>query len=273
MTLIAGTALVMAQAQDAGTVLAGMQAAIGGADTVAAVKTLTAKGTITRVTPRGTVENETEVSMQLPDKYVTRTVIAGTGSMAVFRNAGFNGDGLINVTDAPPNLAQGMRERLSSDRVRAGAGAQELSAEQQAAITERQLMAAKKEFSRLTLGMFGASYDGFPLKLTYGGEAESGDGVAHIIEAKGAGDFSAQLFVDAKTHLALMVMWSDPGAGANAGRMIERRIYYSDFKNVDGLNLPHTFRLSVDGNPTQETTYSEIRINPKIDARTFEISK
>lgn len=273
VALMAGTALVTAQAPDAGKVLADMQAALGGVDKVAAIKTLTAKGAIKRVTPRGTIENETELWMQLPDKYLTRTVIAGTGSMAVFRNAGFNGDGLISQTDAPPNLAQGMRARLGSDRVRPGAAPRELSPEEQAAIAQRQLQAAKSEFARLALGMLGASYEGFPLQLTYGGEAESGEGIAHIINAKGAGEFGAQLFVDARTHLPLMVMWSNPGAGPNAGRMIERRIFYSDFKMVDGLNLPHTFRLSVDGNPTQETTYSEIQVNPTIDGKKFEISK
>ncbi len=271
--IVMGAAMAASQAPDAQKVLADMQAAIGGVDQVAAVKTLTARGVIKRVTARGTIENETELAMQLPDKYVTRTVLTGTGSMAVFRNAGFNGDGLISQTDAPPNLAQGMRARLGSDRAPAGAAARELSPEEQAAITERQLLAAKRDFARLALGMLGASYEGFPLQFTYGGEAESGDGVAHIIEAKGAGGFSAQLFVDTRTHLPLMMMWSDPGAGPNAGRTIERRIFYSDFKKVDGLNLPHTFRLSVDGNPTQETMYSEIQVNPEIDVKKFEVSK
>jgi hypothetical protein len=270
--MVASAAMVSGQAPDARKVLADMQAALGGVDKVAAVKTLTAKGTIKRVTPRGTTENETELSMALPDKYVTRTVVAGKGSMAVFRNAGFNGDGLISQTDAPPNLAQGMRARLGSDRV-GGAAAREPSEEERAAAAQRQLLVAKMDFARLALGLLGSTYEGFPLQLTYGGEAESGDGVAHIIDAKGAGDFSAQLFVDASSHLPLMVMWSTAGAGPNAGRMIERRIYYSDFTPVDGLNLPHTLRLAVNGNTTQETTFTEIHVNQNIDSKIFDISK
>jgi hypothetical protein len=268
---MAGAVSMMAQAPDAAKVLADMQAALGGATKVAAVKTLTAKGIIKRVNPRGTVENETELSMELPDKIVTRSRIAGEGPMAIYRMMGFNGDGLINETDAPPNLAQGMRAE-TSDRVRAAGGAGQTE-EQRAAMTARQLLVQKKEFARLTLAMFGMSYAGFPLKFAYGGEAESADGVAHIVEATGADDFKVQLFVDAKTHQPLMMMWTDPGAGVNAGKMIERRLYYSDFKATGGLTLPHTVRRAVDGQTTEETTYAEIAVNPKIDGKKFAISK
>jgi hypothetical protein len=270
--MVAGAISITAQAPDAAKVLADMQAAVGGANKVAAVKTLTATGVLKRVNPRGTVENETELSMELPDKFVTRSRIAGEGAMAIYRMAGFNGEGVINETDAPPNLNEGMRARLGSDRPGGAAGAGQTD-EQRAALAARQILAQKKEFARLTFAMFGASYAGFPLKFTYGGEAEAADGMAHIVEATGADDFKVQLFLDAKTHLPLMMMWSDPGAGPNAGRMIERRIYYSDFKKVDGLNLPHLLRRSVDGQINEETTYAVIQINPKIDAKKFAVSK
>jgi hypothetical protein len=272
MTTMAGAALVLGQAPDAAKVLADMQQALGGSDKVAAVKAMTATGTITRVTPRGTTEGETELALELPDKYMTRTVVGGQGAMAIYRNAGFNGDGLINLTDAPPNLAGAARTRDGlGDRARAPGAAE--SAEDRAALMARQVLLAKKDFARLLLGMLGSSAPAFPLEFTYGGQAESGDGVAHIVDAKGADNFTVQLFVDTKTHLPLMMMWSDPGAGANAGRMIERRLFYSNFKKVGSLNLPHTVRRSVDGATTEETTYAEITLNPKIDGKKFEISK
>lgn len=272
VTLVAAGALVSAQAPDAARVLAEMQAALGGTGKVAAVRTLSAKGTIKRVNPRGTTEGETELALELPDKFVTRLQIAGEGPMAVFRISGFNGAGVINETDAPPNLADGMRARLGSDRIGGAAGAQQ-TPEQQAAIASRQLLVARKDFARLTLGMFGASYAGFPLTFAYGGEAESGDGVASIIEASGADDFKVQLFVDARSHLPLIMRWSDPGAGANAGKMIERRIYFSDFKTVGGLKLPHTLRRSVDGQINEETTFVDIQVNPKFDGKKFAVSR
>jgi len=42
--------------------------------------------------------------MDLPDKYLMRSVLANLGNMSVYRNAGFNGNGVINETETPPNL-------------------------------------------------------------------------------------------------------------------------------------------------------------------------
>lgn len=265
-------AVMPGQTKDATTVLAGVQKAIGGADKVAAVKTLTATGTSTRVTANGAVEGPVEVAIEFPDKYMIRTVIGGQAAMAIYRNIGFNGTEPINITDAPPNLNEAMRARLNSDRATIAAG-REQTAEDKAALAMRQVIAQKKEFARLTFGLFGASYAAFPLEFSYAGQADAADGQADVVEAKGADGFDVRLFVDTTTHLPLMLTWSDPGAGANAGKMIERRMYFSDFKKTDGLNLPYTLKRSVDGKPTEETVYAEIKVNPKIDARKFAVAK
>jgi hypothetical protein len=264
-----GSATMFGQATDAAQVLAGMQAALGGVAKVQAVKTVSAKGTIQRVTPRGTTENETTLAIELPDKYMVRSVVSGQGSMTVYRNTGFSGEALITVLDAPPNLAAAASVR---DRARAAAAATE-TPEERAAQMARQVLTVKKDFARMTLGLFGASYAAFPLEFRDAGEAESGDGTARIVEARGADDFLVQLFVDSKTHLPLMMRWTTPGTGAAAGRTIERRTFYSNFKKVDGLTLPHTIQLSVDGTPTEETTFSAIEINGTLDRNTFATSK
>lgn len=272
LMMLAGGVLTAGQAPDAKKVLADMHAAMGGADKVAAIKTLTAKGVTRRTTVNGTVENQVELFLALPDKYVMKTVVAGQGPMAVFRSAGFNGDGLIMATDAPPNLAEGMRSRLAGSDRSAGAAGAEQSPEEAAAIRARQLQNQQQEFARLTVGLLATSYAVFPLSLTCGGEAESGDGTAHIVNVRN-GDFAATLYVDMKTSRPLMLSWTLPGAGANAGRTLEHRFHYADFKTVGGVTLPHTVRRSVDGQPTMEMVFETIVINPKIDPKIFEISK
>jgi hypothetical protein len=257
------------QATDAAGVLADMQAALGGAAKVQAVKTVRAAGTIQRVTPRGTTESEMTLAIEVPDKYMMRSVVSGQGSMAVYRTTGFTGEALINILDAPPNLAAAASVR---DRARAAAAASQ-TPEERAAQTARQVLTVKKDFARPALGLFGASYAAFPLEFRDGGEAESADGTARIVEARGADDFSVQLFVDTKTHLPLMMRWTTPGTGAAAGRTVERRVFYSNFQKTGGLTLPHTLQLSVDGTPTEETTFSEIAINGKLDRDTFATSK
>jgi hypothetical protein len=267
--------------------------------------------------------------MELPDKYVARTVVANMGSMSIYRNAGFNGNGVISETEMPPNLTGGGGTVIVRQSGSAAPG-QTLTPEQKAANDGRLLLAAKKDFARMTVGMFGSSYDAFPLEFSYAGEADSPDGKAHVIAVKGADAFEAKLFVDAKTSLPLMLSWSDkeplvmsmnsrgggPGAGVAPGqtvqmgggtsftaggsgqqmspaerekmiadsearmkeaeanrKTVEYRIYYSNFKAVNGVLLPHTLQRSVDGKATEETTFEQIKVNPKIDKQKFNVTK
>jgi len=321
VALVAGPALVLGQAGDVNKVLADMRAALGGADKVAAVKTLTAVGKTARTNSQGaTTEGDLELAMELPDKYVARTVLANMGTMSVYRNAGFNGNGVINEVENPPNLAGG--GGMIMIRTPGGpAPGQTATPEQKAEMDQRLLMTAKKDFARMTVGMFGSSYDAFPVEFSYAGQADSPDGKAHVIAVKGADNFDAKLFVDAKSNLPLMLSWSDRepmvmtqninrgggpggqtvtmGGGATtfgrggqppteeeikkmqadmaareaARKVVEFRIYYSNFKAVNGVLLPHTLQRSIDGKPTEETTFEQFKINPKIDKQKFAVSK
>jgi hypothetical protein len=332
VAMLAVPSLVIGQAGDVNKVLADMKAAIGGAEKVAAVKTLTATGRTLRTNAAGTAtENEFELAMELPDKYMMRAVLANLGTMSVYRNSGFNGDGLINMVDQPPSLGGGGGTMV----VRAAggpAGGGPPTPEQTAQANRQILQTQKRDFGRLALGLFGSSYPSFPLEFSYGGEAEAADGKAWIVDVKGAEDFTARLFIDTKTHLPLMQSWmalepiapqvmrgGGPGGGgqtvtmggggtftstsgatsAQGGRqltpeerdmmmkemqaqraaaeanrkMVEYRIYYSDYKAVSGVKLPHKLQRSIDGKPTEEMTFDQIRVNPKIDARKFEVTK
>jgi hypothetical protein len=321
VALVAGPALVLGQAGDVNKVLADMRAALGGADRVAAVKALSAVGKTARTNAQGaTTEGDLELAMELPDKYVTRSVVVNMGTMSVYRNAGFNGNGVINEVENPPNLSGGggMIMIRTAGEVALG---QQPTPEQKAANDQRLLMASKKDFARMTVGMFGSSYEAFPLEFSYAGQADSPDGKAHVITVKGADNFDAKLFVDTKTSLPLMLTWSDkepmqmiqninrgggPGGGQTmtmggggatfrggqppteeeikkmqadmaareaARKVVEYRIYYSNFKAVNGVLLPHTLQRSIDGKPTEETTFEQIKINPKIDKQKFAVSK
>jgi hypothetical protein len=329
--VVAAPVLAFGQGGDANKVLADMRAALGG-DKVAAVKSMSGAGRTMRTSQSGqSTENEFELVMELPDKYMMRSVIANMGpQMSIYRNAGFNGDGPINLVDTPPNLSGGggggVRVMMMPAGGQAvGAGGQQ-TPEQKAAADKALVLQQKKDFARLALAMFGQSFASFPLEFAYVGEAEAADGKAHVIDVKGADDFTGRLFVDQKTSLPLMMSWmakeplqvtmgSRGGAPIGAGqsfsmgggatftagggqqmtdeqrkqmqaemearmkeaeanrRTVEYRIYYSNFKTVGGVKIPHTFQRSVDGKPTEEMTFEQIRINPKIDPKKFEITK
>jgi hypothetical protein len=53
----------------------------------------------------------------------------------------------------------------------------------------------------------------------------------------------------------------------------ENRIYYADYRDVDGLKLPFRIRRAVGATTTEETVFDRFRINAKIDPKRFEVHK
>ena len=142
------------------------------------------------------------------------------------------------------------------------------------------------------------------------------------IDVKGEGNFAARLFVDAKSHLPLMLSWNTPpnlvpvvagqkppdnmppgsvvfeapapppanataeqkkkfeedalaarGAAMKSARPTENRIYYADYRDVDGHKFPFRVRRAVGATTMEETTFDRFRINVKVDPRKFEVRK
>lgn len=63
-------------------------------------------------------------------------------------------------------------------------------------------------------------------------------------------------------------------AAAEANRkMVEFRMFYSNYQSVDGIQLPHTFQQAIGSNPTNEITIEKYKVNPKIDPKKFDTVK
>jgi len=339
--LVAGVAVALAaagvvmagQGRDVNQILAGARSALGGPK-LEAVKTLTAVGRTVRALPNGTsAESDFEIALELPDKYVLRSVVAAMGNMSVYRNSGFNGGQVIEEIDRPPSLSGGGMVHIRIAGPGGVTDPEKLTAEEKADYDQKRLLANKKDFAKLALGMFATSPAAYPMELADGGQAESPDGKADVIDVRGEGGFAARLFIDAQSHLPLMLSWMDkeplvmtmgpggtvtaggaPGAGMAAGggnatftrvergagaapltdeerekmmkdlevrrkeaeaklRTVEYRVYYLDFKNVGGVQLPHRIQRAIDGKPTEEMVFDTIKVNPKIDAKKFQVAK
>ena len=331
VAVLAAEVLVLGQGSDINKVMADVRAALGGAKS-AEVKTLSAVGRTARTRPDGTAsEQEFELSMQLPDKYMKRDVLMAMGPTSIYRNSGFNGEGLINLTDTPPSLASGGGVRMVMMGPGSAPAGAKLTPEQVAENNKIILLSTKQDFARMTLGMFAQSFPIYPLEFSSGGVAESADGNADVVIVKGAGDFDVKLFVVQKTHLPLMLSWmakeplqmtmggnrggGAPGAttsfgsggggvqvvqgGARGGgqpmspeqmaqmqkemadrmaeaektrKVVEYRMFYADYKTYDGVKLPTRIQRMIDGKPTEELTFDKIKLNGKIDAKTFEVT-
>ena len=54
---------------------------------------------------------------------------------------------------------------------------------------------------------------------------------------------------------------------------VEHRLYFADYRDVDGVRFPFRLRRAIGVETTEETTFDRFRINARIDARKFEPAK
>jgi hypothetical protein len=238
-TLLAGQTL------DATQVLAAAREALGGEKKLSAVKTFTATGRTRQVRGNNLVPIEFEINCALPDKFVRTDEFPAQDAEPTTQ--GFNGDDLIQLP--PPPSGAG----------RAG-GSPALGPAQQ------RVASVKQDFVRLTLGMFATSFPAYPLTFKYIAQGEAPEGKADILDVAGPINFSARFVVQRDTHLPVMLIWQ----GLAQGKPIEYRMYYGDFRDVDGVKWPFRLRRAIAGETVEETTFDRIRINAKIDPRKFE---
>lgn len=257
----------------ADAVLAAARQALGGDKRLSAVKSFTGTGRTRQVSGDNLVPIEFEIACELPDRYVRKDEIPARESEPT--SLGFNGRELIQLPPPP-----------SPPAPRAG-GPPPPPGAQPDKMRGTRLTTVKQDFVRLTLGMFASSFSSYPLTFTYAGMAEAPQGKADVLDVKGPDNFSGRLFVNSETHLPIMIAWQGPAgrggappsggapaAGAAAPpKPVEYRLYYGDYREVDGLQFPFRLRRAVAGETVEETTFDRYRVNPKIDPRKFEVRK
>jgi hypothetical protein len=265
-------------ADNAARVIADARTAMGGEAKLTAVKTLVVTGRTRQVRGDNLVPIEFEIQAELPDKFARRDEFPAQDQGPTV--IGFNGDRFVQIPPPQPPPAR-------------PGGPPPPTPQQLEAQARVQLGNAKQDFARLMLGLFAASYPSYPLTFAYVGQAEAPQGRADVVDVKGPGDFAARLFVDAKTHLPIMLSWQarqppprgrgpggpPPPAGAPAAggppaggppTPVENRLYFAEYRSFDGLQLPTRVRRAVAGDTTEETTFDRFRINTRVDPRRFE---
>ena len=245
-------ATLRAQAPTAATVVAAAREALGGEKRLSAVTSFNATGRTRQIRGNNLVPIEFEINCELPDRFVRKDEIPVQDTDASV--TGFVGEQLL-LYPTPPARAGGPPPQ---------------------AVAQQRLAGIKQDFARLMLGAFAASFSPFPLTFKYLAEGEAPEGKADILDVAGPGNFSARLVVQRDTHLPVMLMWQAPGPPAAPNTPpapVEHRLYYGDFRDVNGTKWPFRIRHAVAGETTEETTFDRIRINVKIDARKFEVPK
>jgi hypothetical protein len=269
---VAATGTSEAQVRTADEVMAAARKALGGEAKIAGVKTLIATGRTRQVRGENLVPIEFEIQAEMPDKYSRRDEFPAQDAGPV--TAGYVGDQVVLMPRPVPPPPR--------------PGAPPAPPQQMEMMLRGRMMQAKQDFARLMLGMFAGTTPAFPVTYAYVAQAEAPQGKADVIDVKGPANFTARLFIQAETGLPIMLTWQAPGPGMGPGGpppgaggpppgaggppkpAPEQRMYFADYKDVDGLKLPHRIRRATGSETTEETTFDRFRINAKVDPRRFD---
>ena len=268
----------------AAELLAQARAALGGESELAKVSGLSAMGTYSRELGDRQLHGELTIDLQLPDRMLRTESMSPMGDATITTEQGINGDTLLRhssvmgggpnmVIRLPPPPAPGTDEEAQA------------------------LRNSRADLARTALMFLVTSPAAAPLEFTYGGEAESDDGRADVVEAKGTGGQATRLFLDRKTHRPLMLAYRgvaprmvirtqeshgapDPDEVRRAERgaadalppapqTVDITLFLDDYRVEGGVMLPHHVSRSVDGKTAEEWNFKTIKVNPAFRPDTF----
>ena len=303
MCLGAGQAPGLAQARPstslgartAESVLAAARAALGGEAKIAAVRTFIATGRTRQVRGENLIPIEFEIQAELPDKYSRRDEFPAQDAGPT--TAGFVGDALVLIPrPVPPPPRPGMpapppgqqeamfRQRVitaKQDFARLMLGMFATSspgfpltfayAGQAEAPQGKADVIDVKGPANFTARLFIQADTSLPIMLSWqppapphrpGGPGGPGG------PPPGAGGPPPGAGAPPAAAAAGGAPQAKPGGPPQPAP--EQRMFFADYRDVDGLKLPFRIRRAVGAETTEETTFDRFRINARIDPRRFD---
>ena len=269
------------------------------------MKTLSAEGSYRRVMGENEMSGDLELYLELPDKFqrVEQMGARPDGMPGPKMAATFNGsEGWMGPIGPVPGgmVIAGSRWPWRRPGRRPGGGPGGAPGEGRGGQRFDPTARVRADFWRTALALLPGSSATSGLTFSYVGKAEAPDGQADVLEAKGEGNFTARLFVDAGTHLPIMISYMDRDMtrmtrmmqsrnrneteeqrrqrfeeerkqreAEGPPPMVEHSWFLADYKKVDGVQLPHRFTLQIGDKPTQEWEIKKFKINPTLDAEQF----
>jgi hypothetical protein len=133
------------------------------------------------------------------------------------------------------------------------------------------------------------------------GTAQAPEGTADVLEMKTPDGNATRVFIDAMSHMPLMLTWTGPagrgfgrggqgqratgdqpaaqGGGADQARgrggrgaqgpPVTLEMHLAEYKTVNGIKLPHLITRGVSGETNEEWVVRSYKINPSFRANTF----
>lgn len=300
--LVCHQVVTQAQAPTADSVIANARKALGGEAKIAGVKTFIATGRTRQVRGENLVPIEFEIQAEMPDKYSRRDEFPAQDAGPV--TAGFVGDQLVLIPrpvpppprpgmPAPPPgameaqlRARTMQAKQDFARLLLGmfAGTSSAFPVTYAYVAQAEAPQGKADVidvkgpNNFTARLFIQADTGLPIMLSWqqpapggpGMMGPGGPGAGGPRPGAGGPPPAAGGAPGAAAAPPAGAAGPPPGAGAPPKPAPEQRLFFADYKDVDGLKLPHRIRRASGSETTEETTFDRFRINAKVDPRRFD---
>lgn len=267
-----------------GEILSAARQALGGEAALSKVQTLSVTGATRRIMGEREMAGDVTLDFILPDKMKRTDSFGMAGGPMMERVSVLNGNEVWD--DSTNRGGGGFMMRMGGQGGPGGPGGpgRELTEEDRQRMRQAQTLRMKNEMARHALA-FLLRTEG---SVTYAGEAEAEDGKADVIEIKPLGGTPMKLFIDQATHLPLMVSYEGVlprmmvarGGQRPTPEEIEKmrseppqtavfEVRYSEYKKVDGVQLPHLVTTAANGTVTEEWTIETFKLNPAIKPESF----
>jgi hypothetical protein len=273
-------------------VLSAARIALGGDGALTKIQSVTVTGATRRMMGDREFSSDVTLDLLLPDKFKrTEEMSFGQGGPSVTRVSAANG---AEVWDDGTNRGGGGFMRFAPGGPGAGgppgatgaAGAtgarREPTEEERQRFRQMQEQRIKSERARYALIWFLRS----DAPVTYAGVAEAPDGKADVLEVKPEGAAPMKLFIDQESHKPLMLTYEGVlprmmvrGQRPTPEELEKMRseppqkatfeVHFSDYKEVDGVLLPHLISQSVNSKVTEEFTIEKYKLNAPLKAADF----
>jgi hypothetical protein len=300
--IVVGPSIASGQTEDlskGGALLADARKAIGGDDKLSEVKRLQIKGNMRRGQGNLTLEGDSEIFLEPPDKFRRNESLSiGIGGPAVERVEILNGTEVIDENiGGRGGFGRGgdfggRGGDFGGGGFRRGGGGNGDAQGARGQIDPERLKDAQRrnrqaEVARLLVAFLLNT----SAPVAWIGTAQSPEGNADVLEIKAEAG-ATRLFLDSTSHLPLMLTWSAPGGrglarGGQRGQAQDGQapapapqaaaprtpatleMHLSDYKAVSGLKLPHLITRGTNGDTSEEWTIKSYKINPTFKGNTF----
>lgn len=103
--------------------------------------------------------------------------------------------------------------------------------------------------------------------FTNAGQAQSPDGPADVLETTDEAGRPIRYFIDAATHLPLMLQYQQVRAAKGLATVT---MHLAEFKAIDGVKMPHRIDVAIDGQASESWTLDAVKLNPRVKATAFQ---